>query len=273
MFRNVYAGLRQRAAATEWIRDVYLAYNLAISLFLRDLRGRYRRSMLGHAWAILQPLMFLGLWITIRSFFGIRDSKIPYPLLIFSGMIPWNFFQGIINGSTPAIMNNAGIIKKINIDREIFLIVNVLNMIFDMLMMILLFSLMLLYYRADIGLNLLWAPLYLLLMGLLGFAVGMFVSAFGIFKSDITMAFTYVLQIWMFLNPIIYSVESVPAKYRFLYYLNPTVPLIEGFRNSVVLNQGPDWIHLMSGVVFILATLAIAWPLFRKRAAFFADDL
>ena len=246
---------------------------MANALFQRDLKGKYRRSMLGHAWAILQPMMFLGLWITIRSFFGIKDTKIPYPILIFSGMIPWNFFMGIINGSTSTLLSNAGIIKKINIDREIFLLVNVMNSLFDMLMMLLLFTVMMIYYGIVPGWNALWAPLYLFLFGLLGFSVGMLISSYGIFKNDITLAFTYILQIWMFLNPIIYPLETVPARIRFYYLLNPTVPILESFRNSIVLNQPINWKYVLYSTCFTIISLLISWPLFRRRAAFFADEL
>lgn len=269
MLRSV----RRAAARVKFVRDIYLAWNLAMSLFLRDLRGKYRRSMLGHAWAILQPLMFLGLWILLRSFFGIKQTQMPYAILLFGGMIPWSLFAGIINGSTPAIVSNSGIIKKMSVQREIFLGANTLSVLLDVLIMSLIFIVLLAYYRITPGWNILWAPFFLLLFGLFGFSIGLFVAAFGVFRSDITIVVTYILQIWMFLNPIIYPTEMVPENLRTFYYLNPTVPLLEGFRNAVVLNLAPDGISLIYSIVAIVVSLLISWPLFRRRAAYFADEL
>lgn len=242
------------------------------SLAERDIKARYRRSALGHVWVVLQPLLMMSIWLIMRSFFSIPSNGAPYVVFVYSGMVLWSYFSNIINNCAPSISSNAGIIKKIKVPREIFLLAAVTTATFDLIMSLGILGIVMAIYDVGFTPMLLMLPYFIIFTSILGLAVGMVISAIGIFKSDIIMATNFLLQIWMFLTPIVYPLTSVPEEWRRLYsFVNPMVGLIDGFKNIVVFAKLPDWSSLTSASLFTLILLYFAWPFFRRRAQYFAD--
>ncbi|MFH0873190.1 MAG: ABC transporter permease [bacterium] len=247
--------------------------NLLWALWSRDVKARYRKSILGPAWALIQPLVYMVIFTLLRGVVRFSSEGIPYPIFTFAALVPWTFFSNAVVSSAPSVIMNASIIKKIALPREIFPLSAVVTALFDLLMSGLVLAGLMIYYHIRVGWALLWLPALVALTALLAFGVGMFLAAFGTFKRDLVMAAPFLMQFWLFLSPIVYPLSQVPGKWRDLYMLNPMVGLIEGFRNVLLRAQSPSLEPLAWSALMTLAALAITWPLFRWISQYFADEV
>lgn len=245
--------------------------NLLWALMSRDVKARYRKSVLGPAWALIQPLAYMAVFTVLRGVVRFSSEGIPYPIFTFAALVPWTFFSNAVVSSAPSVIMNASIIKKIAVPREIFPLSAVATAVFDLLMAGLVLAGLMFYYHVHVGWALLWLPLLVAITALLAFGVGMFLASFGTFKRDLVMAAPFLMQFWLFVSPIVYPLSQVPERWRTLYMLNPTVGLIEGFRSVLLRAQSPPLEPLVWSVAATLAILAIIWPLFRWISQYFAD--
>ncbi|MBI3978497.1 MAG: ABC transporter permease [Chloroflexi bacterium] len=248
-------------------------WNLLGALVARDIRARYRRSALGPAWAILQPLVLMVLFNMIRGFVDIPSDGVPYIIFSFSALVPWTFFGNAVMFCGPSIFSNAGIVKKIAVEREVFPAAAVVTALFDLAMSGLVLAAMMLWFQVPIGWSVLWLPVLVLLTGLLALGVGMGIAALGTFKRDFIMASPFLMQFWLYATPIIYPLSSVPERWRPFYVLNPMVGIIEAYRAVLVKGIAPDLGLLAWSLVGIAVVWAVAWPLFRAVSQYFADVL
>ncbi len=247
--------------------------NLLWALVSRDVRARYRRSILGPLWAIIQPLFLMVVFTILRGFVDIPSEGIPYPIFSYSALVPWTFFSTAVNNSGPSIMSNAGILKKMAVAREIFPLAAVLTAGFDLLMSGLVLAGMMIWFHVPVGWSLLWLPLLIVLTGLLALAVGMFLAALGTFKRDFLLAGTFLMQLWLYATPIIYPLSSVPERWRVFYVLNPMVGLLEAFRSILARGVAPDLELLAWALPGIALAWLVSWPFFRVMSQYFADVL
>ena len=257
---------RRRDAASRFL-------TLLRALVRRDVTARYRRSFLGPAWAILQPLVLMVLFTMLRGFLDIPSDGVPYVLFSYAALVPWTFFTNAVNLCGPSVSSNAGVVKKMALPREVFPLAAVITALFDFTMSGLVMAGMMLWFRVPVGWALLWLPVLVCLTAALAFGTGMFIASLGTFKRDFIFATPFLMQFWLFATPVIYPLSSVPERWRTLYMLNPMVGVIEGFRNVLIRASAPPleplvWSALMTGVV-----LALAWPIFRWMSQYFADVL
>jgi len=243
------------------------------ALVSRDVRGRYRRSILGPAWAIIQPLFLMVVFTIIRGFVNIPSEGVPYVIFSYSALVPWAFFSSAVSSCGPSIMGNAGILKKMAVPREVFPLAAVLTAAFDLLMSGLVLAGMMLWFRVPVGWSLLWVPVLVLMTGVLALGVGMFLAALGTFQRDFLMAGGFLMQLWLYVSPIIYPVSSVPERWRGLYVLNPMVGILEGFRAVLIKGTMPDLGLLVWSLLGIAVAWTVGWPLFRYMSQYFADVL
>lgn len=239
----------------------------------RDLRSRYRRSFLGPAWAILQPVMLMAVFAMIRQFVAIPSDGTPYIIFSYSALVPWTFLSKATLNAGSSVMSNASIIKKIALPREILPLAMVVTAAFDLLMSGLVLIGMMLWFRVPIGWSLFWLPILIVMTGGLAMGIGMLLAALGTFKQDILLVGNFFIQLWLYISPIIYPISSVPDHWRPLYILNPLVGIIEGFRNVLVKGFSPDFMLLGWSLLGILFIWVIAHPIFRKMSQYFADVL
>ncbi len=249
----------------------YRFLNLLLMLVMRDITTRYRRSILGPAWAILQPLILMVLFTMLRGFVDIPSEGVPYPIFSYAALLPWTFFSNAIVMAGPSVYANAAILKKIAMPREVFPVAAVVVALFDFCMAGIIMAGMMVYYRVSVSLALLWLPVLLFITTGLAFGVGMFVAALGSFKRDFIFATPFLMQFWLYATPIIYPLNAVPERWQVLYNLNPMVGIIEGFRSILIRNQSPNLASLALTVVVTGLVLAITWPLFRILSRYFAD--
>jgi lipopolysaccharide transport system permease protein len=242
-------------------------------LVIRQLKGRYRRSLLGPVWAILQPLTYLAVFSLLGRLLNISSDGIPYGLFVYSALVQWTFLSNAVTRCGPSVSSNAAIVKKIALPREVFPVTAVVVSLFDFFFASLVLAGLMLWYRVPVGWSLLWLPLLVLLAALLATGVGLGVAALGAYKTDTIYALPFLLQVWLLATPVLYPLASVPEHWQWLYRLNPMVGIVEGFRSALVKGLMPDPSALAWSVVGIGVVWAVTWPVFRSVSQYFADVL
>ncbi len=243
------------------------------ALIYREITTRYRRSVLGPLWAIIQPLVLMVVFTLLRGVIKIPSEGVPYVIFSYSALVPWTFFTSSINRCGPSILSNANLIKKIDMPREVFPLTSIATSFFDFMMSSVVLAGMMVYFKVDFSFVLLWLPVLLMITGILAFGIGMFIASIGCFRRDIIIATPFFAQIWLFATPVIYPVSSVPDKWIWLYKINPMVGIIEGFRNVLVKGLSPDLDLLIYSIVIAVFLLVFSWPIFRWLSQYFADVL
>ena len=246
---------------------------LTWALVCREITTRYRRSILGPLWAIIQPLILMLVFTLLRGVISIPSEGVPYVIFSYSALVPWTFFTSSINRCGPSILSNGSLIKKIDMPREVFPLSAITTSFFDFMMSSIVLVGMMVYFKVQFSFMLIWLPILLLTTSVLAFGIGMFISSIGCFKRDIIIATPFIAQIWLFATPVIYPTSSVPQKWLWLYKINPMVGIIEGFRNVLVKGQSPNLELLFYSLVITLFVLLFSWPLFRWLSQYFADVL
>jgi lipopolysaccharide transport system permease protein len=253
------------------INAIIRFYNLLGALVIKEIKGQYRRSFLGPAWALLQPLFYMVIFTFIRGVLKISSEGIPYVLFTYSALVPWTFFSNAITRCGPSVLQNAGIVKKMNLPRLVFPTAAVSTSLFDLLMSGIILIGMMFWFHVPISWSILWLPVLILLIALLALGIGMLIAAVGTYKRDIVFATPFLMQFWLLATPIMYPLNSVPERWQKIYMLNPMVGLLEGFRGVLVKGFPPELSLLLVSVLGIGVIWVIAWPLFRVMSQYFAD--
>jgi lipopolysaccharide transport system permease protein len=261
--------VRTTNLSREWRRFV----DLTAALVVREFKGLYRRSVLGPAWALLQPLIYLAIFMFLRGMFKIPSDGVPYVIFAYSALVPWTFFANAVTRCAPSVYSNAALVKKIAIPREVFPLAGMLTSFVDFVIASTILVAMMLWFRVPVGPALLWVPLLLALTMLLALGTGLLVSAMGTYKRDIIFAIPFLMQVWMLATPVMYPSGQVPERWRFLFDINPMAGLIEGFRSVLVKNTAPDLGLLAISVAGIVVVWLVGLPLFRSVSQYFADVL
>ncbi len=269
-------GTTSRAAyicQTDQKEELQRFFTLMWALVMRELKGRYRRSLLGPAWAIIQPLFYMVIFTFLRGVLDISSEGVPYVIFTYSALVPWTFFSNAVTRCGPSISSNAGLLKKIAISREVFPLSGVVTSLVDFFISSLILIGMMIWFKVPVGVSLLWLPVLVLLTGLLALGVGFGVAAVGTYKHDIIFAVPFFMQFWLLATPIMYPLGKVPERWQSLYILNPMVGLIEGFRATIIRGTAPDLGLLLVSLLGIALVWLVAWPLFRYMSQYFADVL
>jgi lipopolysaccharide transport system permease protein len=246
--------------------------DLFFFLVARDIKVRYKQTVLGGLWAIIQPFFSM---IVFTLFFGmlakIPSDGVPYPVFNFSAMIAWTYFAGALTGSGNSLIENTNLISKVYFPRIIAPLTPVFAGLLDFSIAFIVLLGMMLYFHIYPTIMILILPLLIIQMMLTASGVGMFLSALNAKYRDIRYTIPFLVQLWMFASPIVYPTSIVPEKYRPLYALNPMVGVIEGFR-SILLGTIPFPAQtvllslLVSVGFFIIGTFY-----FKQTERYFAD--
>lgn len=240
----------------------------------RDIKVKYKQTVLGFAWAVLQPLLMM---FVFSYFFGktlkVPSDNIPYPIFVFSGLLLWNIFAAGLSNAGNSMVSNANIIKKIYFPRLIIPLSSILVALFDFLMALIIYAGILFYYRFtfDITKFLIYFPLSLLITLISTFGAGSLLAALNVKYRDVRYVIPFMVQALLFITPVIYPVSILNnALAKFIMSLNPMTGAISLFRSAIT-NQPPDWNIITTGIcsAFILLITGIFY--FRKTEAYFAD--
>ena len=224
-------------------------FELLFTLAWTDVRVLYKQSVLGPAWALFLPLILMFIFVLVRSFVGIKSDGMPYPIFVYSAVLPWTLFASSITYATPKIVQSRALIRKIYFPREVLPIAAVLRALVDFSLAFLVFIGMMIYYQIVPGVAILLLPALLVIQLTLAIGVGCITSAVGAYRRDIVAAVPVLTQVWMFMCPVIYPFSSVPEKYQTLYLLNPMASLIEAWRQILVVGEVPEARLMVSAMV------------------------
>lgn len=261
------------AGARSFINFKHLwAYrDLLYFLIWRDVKVRYRQTLLGAAWAILQPLLTVAIFTFIFGIVAkINSNGIPYPIFAFSALLPWTFFANAVSSSGNSVINNSHLITKVYFPRLLIPIAPVCSGLVDLAVAFPVLFALLLYYRIPLTLTVLMLVPLIMLTAFLAIAVGIWLSAMNVKYRDIKFVIPFLIQIWMYLSPIAYPTTAIPAKWRTIYSLNPFVGIAEGYRASIF-GGSFDWVALAVSLVLTVVILLIAVYQFRRMEREFAD--
>lgn len=248
-------------------------WNLIGALVKRDIQSRYRRTFLGPLWAIIPAVMTMAIFTLLRGVVDIDSEGVPYVVFSFSTIVPWTYFQRAITNIPNSVLGNGALLRKIAVPREIFPLVGIFTSLFDFFMSFIVLVVILILYQIPFTLAWVWLPILLFMLSLLAWVVGIGISAVSVYKRDLIQGLTYLTQLWFFATPVVYSFSAVEGKIRILYALNPTVGIIDGFRQVLVFGQPPDPILLLVSCAGIGVIALFTYPLFRSMSRYFADVL
>lgn len=253
------------------LAEVWRFRELLYFLTLRDIKIRYKQTLLGAAWAIIQPL-FTMLLFTL--FFGrlarIPSDDIPYPLFAYAGLLPWTFFSNAVTNSANSLVGGASLITKVYFPRLIIPASPVLAGLLDLAIAFALLIPLLFYYRVALSWQLLLLPLFLTLATLLAFGIGTWMSALNVKYRDVRYALPFLIQLWLFASPVIYPTSLLPENWRWLLMLNPMTGIIEGLRSSLF-NKAFDWPAIAVSALITLLIVPLSALYFRSVEDSFAE--
>lgn len=253
------------------IREIFRYRELGFFLVWRDLKLRYRQTVLGVSWAILQPFLQM---VVLAIFFGrlikVPSDGVPYPVFVYAGLLPWTFFANAVNACNYAVINNAGLIRKIYFPRLLIPLSAVGTGLVDFLLAFLMLIVIMLFYHMPVTLGMLWLIPLTILLSLTGLGIGALLSALAVAYRDVRHIVPFLVQLWFFVTPVIYPASIISDRFKPLLNLNPMAGIVTGFR-AVVLNQTIDFAGLYQagamGLLFCLAGVLY----FSRKARDFAD--
>ena len=256
----------------DW-RELWAYRELLYFLTWRDIKIRYKQTVIGFAWVLLQPALMTGIF---TLFFGvlakIPSQGVPYPIFIFSALVPWNFFAGAVTRASGSLISDAALIQKVYFPRLLSPLASILAPLVDFLFtFIVLIILMLVYGYLPQVYMLAVIPLLVLMLAF-ALGLGIWFAAVNVEYRDVNYIVPFLVQLLFFASPIIYSSSFVPARFQFAYgLLNPMSGVIDGFRWATIHTQRPG-VPLMTasaGIIFVVLFTGILY--FRHRERAFAD--
>jgi len=238
----------------------------------RDIKIRYKQTVLGATWAIIQPLLTV---VVFSIFFGrlgkIPSDGIPYPIFSFTGLVPWTLFVYGLAQSSNSLVGSQNLIKKVYFPRLTIPIASLFAGIVDFLIALAILVIMMVYYAVTPSMNMVWLPFFFLLTLVTSLGVGFWLSALNVEYRDVRFAVPFLTQFWMYATPIAYPSSMLPEPWRTLYGLNPMAGVVEGFRWAL-LGQGGGMGGLMIVSVFAVIVLLVGGLIyFRRMEKTFAD--
>jgi lipopolysaccharide transport system permease protein len=253
------------------LSDFWQYRDLLYILAMRDIKVRYKQTVLGAAWAIIQPLFTMLIFtLFFGKLAGMPSDGIPYPLFAYAGLLPWTFFSNAVTNSGNSLVGNSNLITKVYFPRMIIPTASVASGLLDFVIAFGLLVVLMVYYGVGFSVSMLMIPVLILLTSLLAIGVGMWMSALNVKYRDIRYALPFLIQIGMFATPIIYPASLVPEKWRWLMALNPLTGLIENYR-AAFFGKPFDWLALGISVILTFGILVYAAYNFRRMEKSFAD--
>ncbi|MBA2527498.1 MAG: ABC transporter permease [Pyrinomonadaceae bacterium] len=253
------------------LKDLWAYRELLYFLTWRDVKVRYKQTLLGATWAIMQPLFTMLIFtLLFGKLAGMPSDGIPYPIFAYVGLLPWTFFQTAVTNSSNSLVGSSNLITKVYFPRMIIPGAAVGAGLVDFAIAFIILVGLMVYYGVAATWNIMMLPALVVLITLLALSIGMCMSALNVKYRDIRYALPFLIQLWMFCSPIIYPSSLVPGKWRWVLVLNPLTGIIEGFRSSL-LNREFDWTALGVSTVITLFLLVYSAYAFRRMEKSFAD--
>jgi lipopolysaccharide transport system permease protein len=253
-------------------REILEYRDLFYFLVTRDIKVRYKQTVLGGLWAIIQPLFLM---VIFSLFFGklakVPSDGIPYPIFSYSALIAWTYFSNSINASSNSLVTNSSLVSKVYFPRLIIPLSPIIAFLLDFVISFIILICLMAWYHVWPNIMVLFLPLLVIMVMLLASGVGTFLASLNAKYRDIQYTIAFMLQFWMFASPVVYPVSMLPEKYRLIYAINPMTGIIEGFRSALIGTTAfPTRLILISAAVCIIVFIG-GLMYFKRTERYFAD--
>jgi len=254
----------------DW-REVWRYRELLYFLTWRDVKVRYKQTVLGVGWAFLQPFLKLVVFSAVFGKLARLDSEgFPYPIFVYAGLLPWQFFSESLSRSSQSVVGAANLIRKVYFPRLIIPLASIGSCLVDFGISFSILAGLMVYYHVPLRISLMMVPVLVLLTVFIALGVGTLLSAMNAAYRDFRYIVPFMIQIWMYLTPVIYSARAIPERWRFLLSLNPMTGVVNGYR-SAVLGSPFDLPGLFFSLAAGLILFVVAVYFFRKIESQMAD--
>jgi len=255
-----------------YLRETWNYRELLYFFVWRDIKVRYKQTVIGVAWVVLQPLLSMGVF---TLFFGrlakLPSDGLPYPLFYFAALAPWSYFATALSSATNVVVENQRVITRVYFPRLILPLASVLSGLVDFAIAFVVLFLMVAGYGLRPGTQLLWLPFLLLLAVGTALAVGLWLSALNALYRDVRYVIPFVMQFWLLASPVAYPSSLVPEKWQWLYGLNPMAGVIEGFRWALTGHGQPPGVLLLASAGAVAVLLVGGAMFFQRMEGVVAD--
>jgi lipopolysaccharide transport system permease protein len=260
-----------------WVRlglkELWRYRELLYFLTWKSILIQYKQAVLGVAWAVLNPVLTMIVFTVIFNkllHVGTGGYSVAYPVFVYAGLLPWNLFSGSLSSAGLSLVGNANLITKVYFPRLVIpgsaVLGNVPNFLISFVVLVVLMAI----YRVVPTWNVIWLPFLTLLALLTAMGVSLWLSALYVLYRDVQYIIPFLVQIWMYLSPVMYPTSKIPAKYMWIYSLNPMTGVIGGFRWALFGEQEPNWLFWISALM-VLVLFVSGLYYFRRMERVFAD--
>ena len=254
------------------LREIWQYRDLLYFLTVRGIKAKYAQSVLGVGWAIIQPLFqTLVFTVIFGNLAKMGSDGVPYVLFSFTAMVPWNYFSNILTNSSNSLVQNRDMLSKVYFPRLVLPVSSVISKLLDFLIGFAVLVGLLFYFRVVPNASVVYFPVLLLILMMTSLGIGMILSALAVQFRDVQYAMSFMVRIFMYSVPVVYSISIIPRKYLYIYALNPMVGVIEGMRSIFLDTRPMPWDLIGIGGVVSLALFVFGAFYFRRMEKTFAD--
>ena len=262
--------LREVKAVIKW-------HELLWQMVGREVKARYKQSVLGYAWVILNPLaqmlvMSFAFSIILRIPTN-ASANIPYSVFLFVGLLPWTLFANSLTSSCSALVGASSLITKIYFPRTILVLATTMAKIIDFLFALSILTIYMFYYQIPVTINILWVIPIFLIQQIFTLGLSLFFSAANLLYRDIQYLLSLILVLWMYITPVIYPADIVPQQYRLIFQLNPMAVIINAYRQTLLGGGVPNYTSLLIALFLAILFLLFGLSYFKSREKIFADNI
>lgn len=269
MINSMFLKLKKLAANFKlFIEYRELLWNLAN----REISQRYKQSVLGYAWVIINPLFQLIVMDFVFSkIIKIAQIGVPYIIFLTVALLPWNLFSNSLSSASNSLVGNSSLITKIYFPREILVYATMIAKIVDFLYSCLVLIFFFILFKIPLTITILWVPLIFFIQFIFTAGLSLIIAALNLFYRDIQYLLGLILMLWFYLTPVMYSVEIFPPRYRFIFAFNPMSVLINAYRQTILGGGMPNLVSLSIGLGLSIIIFILGYLLFKKLEGQFAD--
>jgi homopolymeric O-antigen transport system permease protein len=255
------------------LRELWAHRGITVAFAERNIRVKYKQAVLGIAWAVLQPLIFMAIFtLTIGRIAGVRSEGVPYAVFTLSALVPWTFLSTAVSFGANALVTDGHLIRKVYFPREVPVLGAILAAVVDFAISLVLFFVVGPFLGAEISAWWLLAPLLVVPLAILAAGVSIVLGALNVYYRDFRHALPFLLQLWLFASPVAYPLSVIPDEWRVPYLIvNPAAGLIDSFTRTLALGTAPDAGALAISVAGTLVVFFVGYRAFKRLEPNFAD--
>ena len=258
----------------QYWRDIWNYRELFYFLAWRDIKVRYKQTVIGIAWAIIRPVLTMIVFsIVFGRIAGLPSEEgVPYPILVYSALLPWQFFAGSLSETSSSLIGNTNLISKVYMPKLIIPASKIAVCFVDFLISFGILAILMVYYKFIPSIRILFIPLFLLLVFFASYGFGLWLSSLNVKYRDFRYIVPFIVQLGLYISPVGFSSNVVPDKWRFIYSINPMVGVIDGFRWAILGSEVNFYIiGFLLSIVLIFVIFITGILYFRKTERTFAD--